>query len=91
MAPERGAVSGAPRPPAPRVALTLPEAAEALGVSTDHFRRHVLRDVRVIRCGRLRLVPVRELEAWAERSAALALPDDLDAGTSPEALGARGS
>jgi excisionase family DNA binding protein len=55
--------------PFPRVALTLEEAAEAMGVSLSHLRRHILPDLRVIRSGSVRLVPVTELNAWAEREA----------------------
>jgi excisionase family DNA binding protein len=57
----------------PRVTLTREEAAEALGMSVDHLERHVLRDLRVIRSGRLVLISVRELEAWADRNAELLL------------------
>ena len=39
------------RRPVPRVALTLDEAADALGVSRDHLERHILGDLRVIRLG----------------------------------------
>ena len=46
----------------PRVALTLDEAAEALGVSRDHLERHILGDLRVIRVGRRLLVRIAELE-----------------------------
>jgi hypothetical protein len=53
-----------------RIALRVPEAAEAIGVSTDHFERHVLPKVKVIRTGRLRLVPVAEIERWASENAA---------------------
>lgn len=56
-----------------RLALTKPEAAEALGVSVDTLERHVLRDLRVVRRGRVVLVPVRELEAWLDRNAARTL------------------
>jgi excisionase family DNA binding protein len=52
------------------VTLTRHEAADALGVSVDHFERHVLSELRVIRSGRLVLVPVAELRRWAERAAA---------------------
>ena len=44
-------------PDVPRVALTRQEAAAALGVSVDHFERHVLPGLRVIRSGRLVLIP----------------------------------
>lgn len=56
----------------PRVALTLEEAASSIGVSLAHFRRHVLPDLRVIRSGSARLVPLAELQAWVDRSASLA-------------------
>jgi hypothetical protein len=52
--------------PVPRVALTREEAAAALGMSLDSFERYVQPDLRLMRCGRLRLVSVRELERWAE-------------------------
>ena len=55
----------------PRVALTLDEAAEALGVSRDHLERHILGDLRVIRVGRRLLVRIAELERWAERNEAV--------------------
>lgn len=59
------------RRPVPRVALTLDEAAEALGVSRDHLERHILGDLRVIRVGRRLLVRIAELERWAERHEAV--------------------
>jgi hypothetical protein len=54
----------------PRLALTRAEAAAALGMSLDSFERYVQTDVRMIRRGRMRLVPVRELERWLEMNAA---------------------
>lgn len=59
----------AERPPVPRFALTPAEAAAAIGVSRDFFDAHVKPELRVIRRGRLVLVPVRELERWADASA----------------------
>ena len=53
----------------PRVALTRAEAAAALGVSLDSFERHVQAELRIIRRGKLRLVPVAELERWAADNA----------------------
>ena len=53
--------------------LTRQEAAAALGMRVDHFERHVQRELRVIRSGRLVLVPIAELHRWAEREAALTL------------------
>jgi hypothetical protein len=62
--------------PIPRVALTREEAALALGMgSVDSFERHVQPHVRMIRRGRLRLVPVRELERWCEDNAERVLGD----------------
>ncbi len=61
-----------PVAPVPRVALTFEEAAGALGVSLSHFRRHVAPELRVVRSGSTRLVPVAELERWADTAATLA-------------------
>jgi excisionase family DNA binding protein len=44
-------------------------AAGMLGVSLAHFERHVQHELRLVRSGRLRLVPVKELQAWAEKHA----------------------
>jgi hypothetical protein len=57
----------------PRVALTRAEAASAIGISVDSFERHVQPELRLIRRGRMRLVPVRELERWVARNASLTL------------------
>ena len=53
----------------PRIALTPPEAAAALGVGPDFFDANVAPELRVIRRGRKRLVPVSELERWAAENA----------------------
>jgi hypothetical protein len=55
--------------PIPRVTLTRPEAAAALGMSVDSFERHVQPDLKLIRRGKLRLVPVTELQRWAGENA----------------------
>lgn len=60
----------------PRLALTKAEAAEALGVSVDFFEDHVMCELRIVRRGRRRLIPVAELTRWLEASADRALPDD---------------
>lgn len=53
----------------PRIALTPPEAAAAIGVGPDFFEENVAPELRLIRRGRKRLVPVVELERWtAENS-----------------------
>jgi excisionase family DNA binding protein len=57
----------------PRFAFTPDEAARSIGVSRDYFDDHVKPELRLVRRGRKVLVPVRELEAWLPRSAALTL------------------
>jgi hypothetical protein len=57
----------------PRVTLTKVEAAEALGISVDSFERHVQPELRLIRRGRMRLVPMRELQRWASENASFTL------------------
>ena len=41
----------------------------SLGMSLDSFERHVQPELRLIRRGKLRLVPVAELERWANENA----------------------
>jgi hypothetical protein len=55
--------------PIPRLGLTREEAAASLGMSLDSFERHVQPSIRMCRLGRIRLVPVRELERWLEDNA----------------------
>jgi hypothetical protein len=50
--------------PVPRLALTVEEAAAALGVGEDFFRLQVAPDLRVVRRGRRKLVAVAALEDW---------------------------
>jgi hypothetical protein len=56
--------------PTERLALRPEEAARALGVGRSFFFAEVLPELRTVRRGRVRLIPVRELEFWLERSAA---------------------
>ncbi len=55
--------------PIPRLALTREEAAAAIGMSLDSFERHVQPTLRLIRLGRMRLVPVTELSRWLDDNA----------------------
>ena len=55
--------------PIPRLALTREEAAAAIGMGLDSFERHVQPSIRLVRLGRMRLVPIRELERWLEDNA----------------------
>ena len=61
--------------PIPAVALGLPEAAAALSMSPSSFTRHVRPNVRLIRRGSLVLVPLAELERWADENAERVLED----------------
>lgn len=56
----------------PRLALTREEAAAAIGLSLRSFERHVQPELRMVRLGSARLVPVGELNKWVERNAGLA-------------------
>lgn len=57
----------------PRIALTPPEEAAAIGVGPDFFEENVAPELRLIRRGRKRLVPVTELERWIADNAEYAL------------------
>ena len=53
----------------PRLTLSKAEAATCLGVSVDFFEAHIQPDLRVVREGRLVLIPVAELERWVTEHA----------------------
>jgi excisionase family DNA binding protein len=61
------------KPVVQRLAFSPEEAADALGVSRSYFYETVLPELRVVRRGRRRLVPVRELERWLERESSRAV------------------
>lgn len=48
----------------PRLALSVEEAAEALGIHRDTFDKRVLPRIKTVPVGRRRLVPVAELERF---------------------------
>jgi excisionase family DNA binding protein len=54
---------------APTLALSVEQACDALGVSWDTWRAHIEPDVRLVRLGRRKLIPVSELQAWLDRHA----------------------
>jgi hypothetical protein len=60
------------RPAPPRLGLTVEEAAKAVGMSESSFKRHVQPELRIVRRGSLRIIPVREIEKWLEGNATLA-------------------
>lgn len=57
----------------PRVALTPAEAAASLGCCAEFFRQNIDPELRWIRRGRKRFVPVAALERWAEGNAEITL------------------
>lgn len=62
------------RPAPPRLGLTVAEAAQAVGMSESSFKRHVQPELRIVRRGSLRIIPLSEVEKWLERNATLAGP-----------------
>lgn len=58
-----------PMQPVPRLLLTRKEAASCLGMSVDTFERRVQPVIKLVPCGQLLLVPIRELERWCEEHA----------------------
>ncbi len=63
----------------PRFALTPAEAAASIGVGPDFFDENVAPELRLIRRGRKRLVPVIELERWVVETAARPVVQDIAA------------
>jgi excisionase family DNA binding protein len=59
----------------PRLALSKTEAADALGVSIDFLEQHVLHELRIVRRGRRRLIPLGELQRWIDNNAHRTLGD----------------
>jgi excisionase family DNA binding protein len=62
-------VSATAKPPTPALALTIDQAADSLGVSWDTWHEHIEHEVKIVRIGRRKLVPVRELERWLDEHA----------------------
>ena len=73
-----GRSPGVPTRPARalRLALSPDEAAACLGISRDFLDQHVMPELRIVRRGRRRLIPIRELERWLDREAARVLETD---------------
>jgi len=62
------------RPSPPRLGLTVEEAAKAVGMSESSFKRHVQPELRIVRRGSLRIIPIPEIERWLDGNASLAGP-----------------
>jgi len=58
------------------VAVNRETAAQMVGMSVDSFELYVQPHVRLVRQGRLRLVPVAELQRWVEANAKLTIARD---------------
>jgi hypothetical protein len=53
----------------PRLALNIAEACEALGISHETWRRHVMPEVKLVRRGdKLKRVAVSELQRWLDEN-----------------------
>ncbi|MGH2934978.1 MAG: excisionase family DNA-binding protein [Gaiellaceae bacterium] len=61
--------------PLPRLALTVTEAAESLGVSLDYLDAHIRPELKVVRRGRKQLISIRELERWLAANEARVLDE----------------
>lgn len=74
--PQRRRSPGRPGADVPRLGLTRREAATALGMSLNSFERHVQPSIRLVRSGKLRIVPVGEIERWLKDNARLTLENE---------------
>ncbi len=61
------------------IAVTRQAAATALGMSLTTFEERVQPFIGLIPCGRKRLVPVSELERWAEQNVEAPMAEQLRA------------
>jgi excisionase family DNA binding protein len=62
------------RAPVPRTALSVEEACASLGCGWDFWREYVEPEIKLVRRGRRKLVPVQQLEAWLSENAERTLP-----------------
>jgi len=58
------------------MALTRTEAAAALGVGLTTFKEQIQPQLRIVRRGKVRLIPVSELERWLRENAEPVIDDD---------------
>jgi hypothetical protein len=76
LAPGRPSFEGqipSKRPATPALALSIEGACAALGVSWGVWRDHVEPEIRIVRLGRRKLVPVTELQRWLDQRAERAI------------------
>jgi excisionase family DNA binding protein len=62
-----------PPRPVPRLALSPDEAAQSLGVSRDYFDQYIVGELRIVRRGGRKLIPISELEKWLTNASSRAL------------------
>ncbi len=69
------------------VCLAVPQqqAADALGISLSHFKRHVAPQLRCVYSGRARLYRVAELDRWLKDNEEPILSDRRQAAAAPRA------
>jgi excisionase family DNA binding protein len=68
-APARGLAVSRPPATVPRLALSVEQACAALSVSWDTWKAQIEPEVRIVRVGRRKLIPVAELERWLQEHA----------------------
>jgi len=56
------------KPPTPALALSVEQACAALGISWDTWKT-IEPEIRLVRLGRRKLVPVTALQAWLDEHA----------------------
>jgi hypothetical protein len=61
------------KPSTPLLALNVEQSCVALGVSHDLWKSDIEHEVRIVRLGRRRLIPVSELQRWLDENAESAL------------------
>jgi hypothetical protein len=59
----------------PRTALTRAEAGRSLGIGLTTFKEQVQPHLRIVRRGKVRMIPVAELQRWLEENAERVLDD----------------
>jgi excisionase family DNA binding protein len=62
-------MSATEKPATPALALGVEQAAASLSVSYDTFHEQIEPELRIIRLGRRKLIPVQELQRWLDANA----------------------
>ncbi len=67
--PPRNGLERKPSKATPTLALSVEQACTALGVSWDTWHASIEPDVRIVRLGRRKLIPVASIERWLDEHA----------------------